>query len=62
MRFLLSFVSTSRREADHSAQRVTEVFTELGWAELIKTTLVTMIAMLLIPSLVLVLSVPEAWA
>jgi hypothetical protein len=62
MRYLLSLLPISRREADHSAGRVADVLAEMSWAEMIKTTLVTIMAMVLIPSLLLVLSVSEAWA
>lgn len=61
MRFLLSFLPFSKREADHAAERISDVMADLSWAEIIQTTLLTAMCMIMIPAMLLVFAAPEAW-
>lgn len=61
MRFLLSFLPISRREAEHSAKRVSQVMSDLSWAEVIQTTVLVGLVMILMPTLLLALAAKDAW-
>jgi hypothetical protein len=61
MRFLSYLLPISRREAEHSAERVSQVMSDLSWSEVIQATLLVGLFLCLMPTLVLVFASRDAW-
>lgn len=62
MRFLSFLLPMSRREAEHSAERVSQVMSDLSWSEVIQATLLVGLFLILMPTFVLVFAARDAWA
>ena len=61
MRFLSYLLPMNRREAEHSAERISQVMSDLSWAEFIQTTVLVGLVMILMPTLLLVFAAKDAW-
>jgi hypothetical protein len=62
MRLLSYLLPMSRREAEHSAERISQVMSDLSWAEIVQATVLVGLVMILMPTLLLALAARDAWA